>query len=111
MSLLPRAEDAVVEESKVRGYLLNLDHDDGKNKAEFFIRFGFSPDRWQELAEALCSHAIRNDVTKAVASPYGTRYVVEGPMKAPDGREPGVRSVWIIDEGEELPRLVTAYPL
>jgi hypothetical protein len=111
VSLLPRAEDAVVEESKVRGYLLNFDHDDGKHKAEFFSRFGFSSDRWEELAEALRSHAIRNDVTKAVGSPYGVRYVVEGPMKAPDGREPDVRTVWIIDEGEELPRVVTAYPL
>lgn len=111
MSLLPRAEDAIVEDSKVSGYLLNFDHDDGKHKAAFFVAFGFSPDQGEQLAEALRSHAIRNDVTKAVASPYGVRYVVEGPMSAPDGREPGVRSVWIIDEGEELPRLVTAYPL
>lgn len=111
MSLLPRAEDAVVEEPKIRGYLLNSEHDDGKHKAEFFTRFGFNREQWQDLAEALRSHAIKNVVEKTVRSPFGVRYVVEGPLSTPDERNPLVRSVWIIDEGEELPRLVTAYPL
>lgn len=110
-ALLPRAEDAIVEEAKITAYLLNFEHDDGKHKAAFFVSFGFSPDRWQELAEALRAHAIKNLVEKIVKSPYGVRYVVEGPLAAPDGRAPQVRSVWIIDEGEELPRLVTAYPM
>ena len=32
-------------------------------------------------------------------------------MEEPDGREPAVRSVWFIEAGGEVPRLVTAYPL
>ena len=58
MSLLPRAEDALVEEEKISGYLLNFDHDDGKHKAEFFSRFGFSPDRWQELPRVVTAYPL-----------------------------------------------------
>jgi hypothetical protein len=32
-------------------------------------------------------------------------------MIVPDGRAPMVRTVWTIDEGQTLPRLITAYPL
>jgi len=30
---------------------------------------------------------------------------------APDGRSPLVRAVWLVESGEDVPRLVTAYPL
>ena len=50
-------------------------------------------------------------VTRVEPSPFGARYVVEGIMAAPDGRAPGVRSVWFIRTGEDAPRFVTAYPL
>ncbi|MFQ5612045.1 MAG: DUF6883 domain-containing protein [Anaerolineae bacterium] len=43
--------------------------------------------------------------------PFGTRYVVEGPMPAPDGRTPLVRSVWFIETRGQIPQFVTAYPL
>ena len=59
--------------------------------------------------DALRDHAIKNLVEKTVSFPYGVRYVVEGEL--PDERNPLVRSVWIIETGQELPRLVTAYPL
>jgi hypothetical protein len=113
--ILPRAEDAIVEEKKVLEYLLNFGHDDGKDKAAFFARFGFSREAWWELAEALKVHAIKNALVKTVESPFGTRYVVEGPMRTPDGRAPWVRTVWIVEADDVLrespPRLVTAYPL
>ena len=51
------------------------------------------------------------DVVKEESSPFGVRYVIEGAMAAPDGREPGVRTVWFIDRGKDIPRFVTAYPL
>jgi hypothetical protein len=36
---------------------------------------------------------------------------VEGPLLAPDGRSPNLRAVWFIDNGQDTPRFVTAYPL
>ena len=35
-------------------------------------------------------------------SPFGTRYVVEGIMTAPDGRSPLIRTVWFIRNEEVL---------
>ncbi|HUF46630.1 MAG TPA: hypothetical protein VMM93_02380, partial [Vicinamibacterales bacterium] len=35
---------------------------------------------------------------------------LSGKLIAPDGRTPLVRSVWFIERGEDVPRLVTAFP-
>ena len=42
---------------------------------------------------------------------FGTRYEVEGDLTAPDRRRPRVRTIRQMDEGNEAPRLITAYPL
>jgi len=107
---LPSAEKAEVPSRKVVAYLLNPEHPDGWGKAAFFTRFGFSRRAWNALAAALRNHALENDVASAVKTPLGVRYVVEGPIEAPNGRKPNVRSVWF-QEGNLPPRLVTAYPL
>jgi hypothetical protein len=38
------------------------------------------------------------------------RYIIDGILITPDGRNPMVRSVWFIETGEITPRFVTAYP-
>lgn len=63
------------------------------------------------LAAALNQHACENEVARIEHSPFGQRYVVEGPIFAPDGRTPTIRAIWFIETGEEIPRFVTAYPL
>ncbi|NJL54558.1 hypothetical protein HC928_04685 [bacterium] len=62
---------------------------------------------WGVLAEALREHVQTYTVTKHVKSKYGVRYVVEGALSTPDERDPDVRSVGFIAEGEDLPQLVT----
>ncbi len=42
---------------------------------------------------------------------YGRRYSVDGQIRSPDGRNPTIRTVWIIETGLDIPRLITAYPL
>jgi len=42
---------------------------------------------------------------------WGPRYEIDGELKAPDGRQPRIRTVWQVDEGGIAPRLITAYPL
>jgi hypothetical protein len=108
---LPNGDKAQIPESKIIGYLLSLAHEDGRSKAVFFIGYGFSPSDWNTLAFALQEHAVQCDVTSIEDSPFGKRYVVEGQIGTPDGRTPLIRSVWFIESGEEIPRLVTAYPL
>ncbi len=93
---LPHADRAQVDREKVTGYLLSASHPDGAAKAKFFMRFGFGRERWEELAEAFRKHGRSHPVVHAVESPYGTRYAVDGPLETPDGRNPRVRTVWML---------------
>lgn len=108
---LPNAENARVERSKITDYLLAFDHPEGAGKAEFFASFGFSVAQWEVLADALLIHARTHPVSSSSRTQYGTKYRMDGPICCPDGRSPTIRAVWIIDEGAESPRLVTAHPL
>ena len=105
---LPNADQARVDREKITDYLLSTTHPRGRSKAEFFIRFGFRAEGWEMLADALRNHAVSYPVARTVSSPYGVRYTVDGPIETPDGRNPRVRTVWMIDEGSTTPRLLTA---
>ncbi len=108
---LPNASRAVIDESKVVRYLLSALHPDGRSKATFFASFGFRLQRWDALAQALRDHGNNGEVAVATRSDYGARYTVDGIIETPDGRDPRVRTVWIVDREGDAPRLVTAYPL
>jgi len=107
---LPEYASAMVPESKIVDYLLSFSHPDGRGKALFFSRFGFAVAQWQVLADALRQHAAAHSVVTVDQTAFGTRYVIEGPVTAPNGRTPSIRVVWFIASGEAIPRLVTAYP-
>jgi len=107
---LPNLENAVVSEEKITGYLLNPKHPDGASKAAFFAALGFSAENWQELASALRRLAETTTVARNVDSIHGWKYIIEGRLESPSGKAPVVRSVWIVDRGGDIPRLVTAYP-
>jgi hypothetical protein len=65
----------------------------------------------QALIEALLVHARVNEVTRLQKKEFGTSYIVEGPLNAPDGRKPNVRTVWFVEVEGSAPRFVTAIPL
>jgi hypothetical protein len=100
-----------VDREKVVGYLLNVSHRYGASKARFFGHFGFRPEEWERLAQALREHGQSQEVIRVKQTVFGPRYEVEGPLPTPDGRAPRVRSVWQFDRGELAPRLITAYPV
>lgn len=108
---LPNAENALVEEAKLLGYLLNPDHPHGTHKARYLGRFGFNPDNLDAARSALLKHGRSYDVARVVQTGYGPRYAVDGVLETPDQRNPYVRTVWQMDNGEVAPRLITAYPL
>lgn len=108
---LPNAQAAIVEEAKIREYLLNADHPYGASKARFFAQFGFRKEDWEELALALKEHARQHEVAKMKETGFGPRYEVVGGLPAPDGRRPRVCAVWQLDQGQAAPRLITAYPV
>jgi hypothetical protein len=107
---LPDFTAATVEMRKIVAYLLSPSHPDGASKAIFFSSFGFQVSQWQELADALRELAVKSSVVETVETPHGRKYIVDGILETPSGASPAVRTVWIIDSGGQVPRLVTAFP-
>ena len=107
---LPNAHLARVDQEKITDYLLSSVNPRGRAKAGFFLSFGFSVARWEELGEALRRHAASHEVARVVETAYGLRYHVDGEIETPDGRNPLVRTVWQIDLGRDYPRFITAHP-
>lgn len=109
-TLLPHADHAFIDDRKIVGYLLDAAHPVGGPKAAFFASFGFSIDKPEVLAERLREHVLQNDAVALPPTRHGTKYEVRGPLFCPDGRQPRVKSIWMIRTGETHPRLVTAVP-
>ena len=109
---LPNADLAVVDRTKVLDYLLNEAHPDNGGKARFFGLLGYSREAPERLMEALRDVAERGEVVSSAESAHGQKYVVDGRLSGhtQESRQWSIRTVWIIDRGEDAPRLVTAYP-
>jgi hypothetical protein len=108
---LPGVEKAEVSETKIVNYLLSTTHRAGKSKAAFFMEFGFDSERWEALGRALRQHATDNEIAREEKTRFGMRYVIDGPLQAPDGRMLNVRTAWFIDNEGDAPRFITAHPL
>ena len=108
---LPNADRATVAEPKITRYLLNPAHPAGGSKARFFLRFGFTVAGWEQLAAALLNHAREHEVAETEQTQHGIRYVVDGPLTAPDGTRLNIRTAWYINPGGDAPRFVSAHPL
>jgi hypothetical protein len=109
---IPNYQNAVISEGKLAGYLLSASHAYGRHKAVFFNPgLGFRLTLGRFLAQALREHASEHEVLAIEDSPFGKRYIVDGVLTAPDGRRPRVRVIWFIETSEDVPHLVTAYPL
>ena len=110
MSQLPRVANAILDDRKITHHLLRTVHPTGPSKAKFFMPFGFSPGNWAELKSALLNHPQNNPVTSQTSNPFGQKFEVNCSLVAPDGRNPCIISVWIIEQPDPNPRFVTAYP-
>jgi len=107
---LPKADRAIVEERKVREYLLSKSHPIGRFKAAFLARVGFEAEDWGELASQLRALAVEGDAIRGEASKYGEKYLISGILKGPRGPRLEVTTVWLVPTGGGAPRLVTVYP-
>ena len=108
MSQLPRVANAILDDRKITQYLLSTVHPTGASKAKFFISFGFSPG-WAEL-KRIAEPSASNPVTNQASNPFGQKFEVSCSLVAPDGRNPCIISVWIIEPPDPNPRFITAYP-
>lgn len=109
MASLPESDHLIVEQTKVVGYLLALDHPEGGAKAKYFLKRGFTHESWEAMAEALKQHGRTQSITETSETRFGRKFTVECQIETPDGRDPCILTAWI-QEGERPPRLVTAHP-
>ena len=108
---LPNSDKAIVPQQKIVGFLLAPDHAKGRSRAKFFTDRGFSSQRPDEMRDALIRHGQEHDVARTQITPHGIRYIIDGEMAMPNGVVRGVRTVWQIDTGTEVPGLVTAFSI
>ena len=108
---LPNKEKAYVPYNKLTGYLLSTTHTVGRLKAKFFRAMGFDETSVEQLRQGLLTIAHTSQVKESIVSPYGTKYVIDGLLKTPKGPSVYIRTIWIIETGQDRPRFVTAYPI
>jgi len=106
---LPRRTEVEISRRKVTGYLLATGHPIGGAKAKYFESRGYRIDLPDILEAALRDIARHGDVASTEATSWGTKYFVVGSVRAPDGNQMELGTVWIV-AGEGAPALVTAYP-
>jgi hypothetical protein len=107
---LPHADRAEVDPGKLGGYLLSESHPVGKAKARFFREAGFDESTIELLVQGLLQIARTQEIVGTSTTVHGEKYILEGELETPAGRRLRVRTIWIIDQGQDRPRLVTAYP-
>ncbi len=106
---LPNGDRAFIDVDKLRHYCLSMAHPRGKHKARVFAAALGLTDAQVEVLGAALRMAARSEL--AVQGPvdeYGSRYLVDFEMAAKRGRRT-VRSIWLIRNGEDYPRLITCY--
>ncbi len=108
---LPNREKAYISKEKIANYLLSFSHPIGKHKAAFFTTVGFDITKPGTLIEVLEELAKETNVTKAVSTNFGTKYILDGYIQAPNNRIYLLRTVWMMENKADTAYLVTAYPL
>jgi uncharacterized protein DUF6883 len=104
------SRDAIIPPDKLRDYLLSTTHPDGRGKAEYLGRLGYSQDTAGKLDPDLREQILSLDAQPGRPSPYGQKYEILGPLTGPNGKNAWVRTIWIVPTGETAPRLVTLIP-
>ena len=107
---LPNRDNAFISPAKLTEYLLSESHPSGRSKAQYLRAAGFDENNVDLLEQGLVTIAQSFEVQNSTTTSHGTKYVIDGHMQAPSGNIIRLRTVWIIDAGQDRPRFVTAYP-
>jgi hypothetical protein len=107
---LPNPEQAVIDDAKLRDYLLSPTHPVGRFKAPFFAALGYTQENWHQLGQDLREQHVGRQAQTGDLTKYGQKYRIVAEFRGPSGRIANVVSVWIVLLGEDFPRFVTAHP-
>ena len=107
---LPNAQYAIVDERKLREYLLSTSHPIGRFKAAFLSSIGFTVENGELLRERLLELVKSEEPSAVESTPFGRKYLIRGTLTGVGGRTAEVVSVWFVPTEDDKPRLVTVYP-
>jgi hypothetical protein len=107
---LPENLNIIIPERKLTDYLLSETHAVGKAKAKYFRALGYGDENVGLLKESLVRIASANEVSEAISTTFGAKYVIDGIIVSPNGVTARIRTVWILETGETHLSFVTAYP-
>lgn len=108
--LLPGYERAIIADSKVSGYALNMEHPVGKNKAIVFEKvLGYNISNKDLLADKVRSGLSKYRAIAKKTTQYGEPFEVLMLIEGANGRFAPVKTAWQIDSGTDFPRLISMY--
>lgn len=109
--LLPNGDRAIIDPAKLRDYCLSPAHPRGKHKARLFAAaLGFTQTDWPILHAALAKAAQGNEATLTRSDEYGRVYEMTF-LTTGKTRTVTILAVWIVEPPDDLPRLVSCYPV
>ncbi|HEX8567582.1 MAG TPA: hypothetical protein VF648_18225 [Pyrinomonadaceae bacterium] len=109
MAILPNADKAIVPIEKLRDYSLNSYHDRGKHKARVFASaLGMMQTDAPRLRDMILQAVLTNEAVEIETNEHGTRHTMDFRALGLKG-EITICTAWIIDAGEDVPRLVSCY--
>jgi hypothetical protein len=108
---LPNCEKAIIFMKKLMNYLLSDTHEVGKSKAKFFYSIRFNKRNVNLFKKELSRLTCEEEVKDTIHSDYGVKYIIDGTIVAPYMEKANLRTVWVIEKGEGVPRFITAYPI
>ncbi|NLX13753.1 MAG: hypothetical protein GXY44_08895 [Phycisphaerales bacterium] len=106
---LPNGDQAIVEDGKLRNYVLNPMHPVGRHHAFLFQKLlGIHIANLEILRKALLTAAVSESVSRDTATVFGHKYEMSFQLCGPVGSKI-IRAVWMIDEAGDRPRLITCF--
>ena len=108
---LSNPEKTFIDNNKLAGYSLNVNHEEGKHKARVFkSALNLTIDNLEELKQVLLEAVKTYEAIPDKANSYGQKYIIDFPWTR-NNKTTIVHSVWIVRNDENFPRLVTCYLL
>jgi filamentous hemagglutinin len=111
MKLSDVASRIFIDANKLTRYALNLEAEQGRDKAIlFYERLGFTQENYQLLLEQIETNAMNAEAIPRQVDQYGQRYRVDILVIGVGSyQREVVRTGWIIKPGEDIARLTTLY--
>ena len=106
---VPNSITAATPQQKLQGYLLNSNHPRGKDKARVFNSvLGYHYENWDKLSDKFFDGLQTSVVASVEKTRYGIKYKVPMRIVGERGKSMVVNTVWQLDNGSTITRLVTA---